>query len=312
MSIILSWHDERISSAPIFKKTRSLSINHLTLELCFWKPQFNAHELKSMKKFDEDLTKPTVAVLRRGRVISYSDYKFVISCKMNLELFPIDIQACNMSFISYAITKTKLQFATRMVNTYRSIKTNDLTYDLLDMRQIADNDTSRRMMSRLTIQFIFKRRLDLYLMTTYFPSLLATIVSFTSFWIHPDAVPGRVTLGVTCLLALMTQMVSVRNAINNTNYVTSIDIWFLACITFVALSLFEFALAYTLTRNQKINYLRVTLQTSKQLKLKLKLMSLTTDQLSRISFPVLFFSFVVSYFLVLVSLTNERQNMFLH
>ena len=149
-------------------------------------------------------------------------------------------------------------------------------------------------------------------MTTYFPSLLVTIVSFTSFWIQPDAVPGRVTLGVTCLLALMTQMVSVRSAIMNINYVTSIDIWFIVCISFVAMSLFEFALSYTLFRNQKIEYMRVNIRNpSIVMKIKWTLTKFSADQWSKIMFPILLFGFILCYFTIFITLVDERKNKFI-
>lgn len=270
----------------------------------------------SMEEFDGDFTKPTIFVQNSGKIISYADYKFVLGCKMNLDLYPIDIQSCNLTILTFTISKSRLQFAPDKFDLkFRPELFEDLTYDPVYIGCSSNPRNGRRdpVLSNLVLQFVFKRRIDLYLMTTYFPSLLATIVSFTSFWIQPDAVPGRVTLGVTCLLALMTQMVSVRNAISNTNYVTSIDIWFLACITFVALSLFEFALSYTFYRNQRVKYLRVNEKhPSMAVKLKWKLTKLTVDQWSRILFPFLFITFVISYISILVSLSNKRRNMLIN
>lgn len=70
-------------------------------------------------------------------------------------------------------------------------------------------------------------------------------VSFVSFWIDSQSVPGRISLIVTSLLALMTQLVSVRNTIPDVSYITALDVWFFACITFVSCALFEFAVCYT-------------------------------------------------------------------
>ena len=37
---------------------------------------------------------------------------------------------------------------------------------------------------------------------TYIPSAMIVVMSWISFWIKPEAIPARVTLGVTSLLTL--------------------------------------------------------------------------------------------------------------
>ena len=107
---------------------------------------------------------------------------------------------------------------------------------------------------KLIIEFKFARRPVVALITIFFPSALIVAVSFVSFWIDPQSVPGRISLIVTSLLALMTQLVSVRNTIPDVSYITALDVWFFACITFVASALFEFAVSYTQS-NRKNNVL---------------------------------------------------------
>jgi len=44
--------------------------------------------------------------------------------------------------------------------------------------------------------------LGYHLFHTYIPSALIVVMSWISFWIKPEAIPARVTLGVTSLLTL--------------------------------------------------------------------------------------------------------------
>ena len=55
----------------------------------------------------------------------------------------------------------------------------------------------------------FKREFSYYLLTIYVPCCMLVIVSWVSFWLDPNAVPARVSLGVTTLLTMSTQQVSV-------------------------------------------------------------------------------------------------------
>ena len=71
----------------------------------------------------------------------------------------------------------------------------------------------------LEIVFSFRRRLGYYLFHTYVPTCLIVIMSWISFWIRPEAVPARVTLGVTSLLTLSTQHANSQKALPPVSYI---------------------------------------------------------------------------------------------
>jgi hypothetical protein len=65
----------------------------------------------------------------------------------------------------------------------------------------------------------FRRRLGYYLFHTYIPTCLIVVMSWISFWIRPEAVPARVTLGVTSLLTLHTQHANSQKALPPVSYI---------------------------------------------------------------------------------------------
>lgn len=71
----------------------------------------------------------------------------------------------------------------------------------------------------LYVQFVFERELAHHLIHTYAPSLLLVTLSWFSFWMGLDAVPGRITLSVTALLALVTQFSSMRKELPPVAYI---------------------------------------------------------------------------------------------
>merc|ERR1712223_1457154 len=93
----------------------------------------------------------------------------------------------------------------------------------------------------LEVVFKFKRRLGYYLFHTYVPTCLIVIMSWISFWIKPEAVPARVTLGVTSLLTLSTQHANSQKSLPPVSYIKAIDIFMSSCTVFVFLSLIEYA-----------------------------------------------------------------------
>ena len=71
----------------------------------------------------------------------------------------------------------------------------------------------------LEVIFKFRRRLGYYLFHTYIPTCLIVMMSWISFWIKPEAVPARVTLGVTSLLTLSTQHANSQKSLPPVSYI---------------------------------------------------------------------------------------------
>lgn len=61
--------------------------------------------------------------------------------------------------------------------------------------------------THLLVNFTFERRLTASIVNTYIPSGLVVVLSWLSFWLDVHAVQGRITLGVTAILTLTTQVV---------------------------------------------------------------------------------------------------------
>jgi len=54
-------------------------------------------------------------------------------------------------------------------------------------------------------QFYLSRSVGFHLVQSYLPTMLIVVISWVSFWMDVDSVPGRTTLGVTTLLAVGSQ-----------------------------------------------------------------------------------------------------------
>lgn len=73
--------------------------------------------------------------------------------------------------------------------------------------------------SRLAVYFRFERQIGHHLIQTFAPSGLVVSLSWFSFWLGLDAIPGRVTLLVTCMLTLVTMFTGLRADIPPVAYV---------------------------------------------------------------------------------------------
>ena len=91
----------------------------------------------------------------------------------------------------------------------------------------------------LIIEFVYHYR---YLYIYYLPSGLFVVVSWVSFLIPPEVVPGRMALLITLFLVLTNIFNTITNISPNVEGMTAISSWMIACMFFVFLALLEYAL----------------------------------------------------------------------
>jgi len=58
--------------------------------------------------------------------------------------------------------------------------------------------------SNISVLFLFERLIGNHLIKTYVPTFLIVCLSWFSFWMGMDAIPGRISLLVTAMLTLVT------------------------------------------------------------------------------------------------------------
>ena len=96
------------------------------------------------------------------------------------------------------------------------------------------------------MEMLLERKLKLYVIRLYIPSGLMVILSWISFWFHPDATQARVQLGLLTVLTLTSIKETAAGNLPPVGYIKAWDIWSFACLCYAALSLIEYALVHFL------------------------------------------------------------------
>nr|CAH7761101.1 unnamed protein product [Callosobruchus chinensis] len=172
-----------------------------------------------------------------------SKLTLVLSCAMKFETYPHDTQICTMMIESLSHTDHDLVFIWNMTDPL--VVNPEIELPQLDISNNYTTDCtieySTGNFTCLAVVFNLRRRLGYHLFHTYIPSALIVVMSWISFWIKPEAIPARVTLGVTSLLTLATQNTQSQQSLPPVSYVKAIDVWMSSCSVFVFMSLMEFA-----------------------------------------------------------------------
>ncbi|KRY59175.1 Gamma-aminobutyric acid receptor subunit beta, partial [Trichinella britovi] len=174
-----------------------------------------------------------------GEVLTSQRLTVTASCPMLLHLFPLDSQECTLEIESYGYSEADTK--------YRWLENKTVTMD--ENRTIT---LSTGNYSRLHVKFVFVRNIGFYMMQIYIPSMLIVIISWVSFWIHRDASPARVALGVTTVLTMTTLMTTTNASLPKVSYIKAIDIYLGTCFVMVFASLIEYAAVSYLNKKVKM------------------------------------------------------------
>uniref|UniRef100_A0A3Q4AWN2 Uncharacterized protein n=1 Tax=Mola mola TaxID=94237 RepID=A0A3Q4AWN2_MOLML len=166
------------------------------------------------------------------------------ACMMDLRRYPLDEQNCTLEIESYGYTTDDIEFYWKgggsAVTGVTRIELPQ--FSIVDYKLVSRNVVfSTGAYPRLSLSLKLKRNIGYFILQTYMPSILITILSWVSFWINYDASAARVALGITTVLTMTTINTHLRETLPKIPYVKAIDMYLMGCFVMVFLALLEYA-----------------------------------------------------------------------
>jgi len=130
-------------------------------------------------------------------------------CAMRFDKFPLDTQTCKFQVGSYSYDDTKMVFVTDHVGYLAPKVENSIALDYaIEIKNLKKRDQvflgdAVGNFSLAGFEMVLQRYVSTYIITYYLPSGLFVIVSWISFLIPMDVIPGRMALLVTLFLVLV-------------------------------------------------------------------------------------------------------------
>lgn len=243
------WNDERLR---YFDDTHG-HLKYLTLTdpTKVWMPDTFFRNEKEARRHEIIVPNVYVRIFPNGEILYSIRISLTLACPMDLRLYPLDRQVCVLQIASYGWAKDDLIYKWKEKDPVQVVKDLHLPRFTLEQYKSAycDVKTNTGEYSCLKVELIFKREFSYYLLTIYVPCCMLVIVSWVSFWLDQNAIPARVSLGVTTLLTMSTQTSGINAQLPPVSYTKAIDVWTGVCQGFVFCALLEFALVNYASRS---------------------------------------------------------------
>jgi len=198
-----SWEDPRLVHPNI---TRALDLSDPNMVKAIWKPEIFFPNAKEGEFQYVTVPNVLIRINPNGSILYMLRLKLTFSCMMDLSKYPLDRQVCTMEIASFAKTvgDLKLQWKEpQPVTMYGGLKMPQ--FEIRNIRHLNCQSTYLSEYSEyscILAEFDLQRAIGFHLVQSYLPTMLVVVISWVSFWMDVEAVPGRVTLGITTLLTV--------------------------------------------------------------------------------------------------------------
>ncbi|KAM3963051.1 glycine receptor subunit alpha-4 [Aphomia sociella] len=214
-----------------------------------WTPDLYIWQLQSMKILSVLKEMASLRLYSNGTVSVSIGATITIKCEMDFVLYPLDVQNCAIDFSSYKYTRQDVRFEWREVAPWMGLGQSGqrshfrlpkyvVTFVTDKSNHIRNFGEGEHSAARLQIKL--SRELRSYLLESYLPSSLFVIISWGSFCVIPEIVPGRMVLLVTTLLSLVTMFDTVSTNSPDALELKCIEVWLISCTLFVFFALMEY------------------------------------------------------------------------
>uniref|UniRef100_A0A8C1PYH4 Gamma-aminobutyric acid receptor subunit beta-4 n=1 Tax=Cyprinus carpio TaxID=7962 RepID=A0A8C1PYH4_CYPCA len=235
-----SWRDKRLAYAEM---ALNLTLDNRVADH-LWLP--DTYFLNDKKSFLHGVTVKNrmIRLHPDGTVLYGLRITTTAACMMDLRRYPLDEQNCTLEIESYGYTTDDIVFFWQGGdNAVTGVDKLELPqFSIVELRLVSrEVRFTTGSYPRLSLSFRIKRNIGYFILQTYMPSILITILSWVSFWINYDASAARVALGVTTVLTMTTINTHLRETLPKIPYVKAIDVYLMGCFVFVFLALLEYA-----------------------------------------------------------------------
>jgi hypothetical protein len=240
MIIGMIWKEPRLLRPDDVNNDHQASFKPLHLDFLdlLWTPDIYIRDMKSLQT-NSILSKFAGLLPFNESSLYYSEEAIItLWCPMRFDTYPFDSHYCTMKIGSYLHSDNFMLFSTPVLeydDTNKSVIL-DFTAEIYPLEEADTWIRGRKNVVNYSMAG-FKMRLHRnslkYVINYYLPSAMFVVVSWVSFLIPPEVIPGRMAMLVTLFLVLVNLFSSVITNSPKAESLTAISSWMLVCLLFV-------------------------------------------------------------------------------
>ncbi|MFH4976627.1 hypothetical protein AB6A40_003336 [Gnathostoma spinigerum] len=237
------WSDPGLAFDNMTRCLENLTLSHRSVD-DIWLPNVCFQNSKSTFVHNSPTPNIFLLIYPNGTIWVNHRVKVRAPCELDMTTFPMDVQKCSLTFESYSFNAGKVRLHWFDTGVIMNLQGKLPDYEVVRL-------TWQKEMfyypaghwDQLKATFYFRRTYGYYVLQLYLPTYTSVLISWISFWLDPRCLPGRVTLGVSSLMALIFQYGNVAKSLPKVSYVKALDVWIIGCMGFMLCSLIELAIA---------------------------------------------------------------------
>ncbi|KHN88454.1 Ligand-gated ion channel 50 [Toxocara canis] len=236
------WLDPGLSFENMTRCLPNLTLSYRTID-DIWLPNVGFQNSKRTSVHESPTPNIFLLIYPNGTIWVNYRVKVEAPCELDMTSFPMDVQRCTMTFESYSFNVGRVR-----LDWFETGVILDVQGKLPDFELARYTWQKQKFYypagqwDQLKATFYFRRTYGYYILQLYMPTYASVFISWIAFWLDPKCLPGRITLGVSSLMALTFQYGNVARSLPKVSYVKALDVWIFACMGFIFFSLVELAI----------------------------------------------------------------------
>ena len=161
-------------------------------------------------------------------LVMMQTYTHKFQCPYDLKKYPFDTQTCSINMAMGPLDRTSVSLIEGQLHMNQSLDMPifQITNWHLDQETNADEGKG------LCVVLVLKRKISSELMTTFFPTLLLTAITFATTFFKPFFFEAALSVNLTTMLVMTTIFISKMEVLPTTSDIKMIDIWLVLCQMF--------------------------------------------------------------------------------
>ena len=184
-------------------------------------------------------------------VHAIKEWEATIYCKLDFTAFPFDVQSCD--FVQVLAPTSKAAFKHKYANETLKLEGEALGYSFkTSLIGIFNDDFSGNGIDEIGFNITLKRILSPYIYQYFWPSTACVLTTQVSFMIPLESIPGRVSLIVTVLLALINILIDLFSNNPSGKTVNALGMYLLVSLFFELMVLLELGIVLMIRRRNNV------------------------------------------------------------